>query len=229
MVGDKIRFTLQRRRRKTLAITVKPDLSVWVAAPWRASRRLVEERVRRRSVWIRRQQAFFAEFHPPEPTRRFVSGETHRYLGRQYRLKLVKARKESVRLDRPFIRVCTRSPSNARRVRTLMQDWYRAHAHAIFRRNFLLCVRRFKTRLTVCPTLRLRRMPKRWGSCTRRGTIYLTPDLIRASSSCIDYVITHELCHVVHPQHDSRFFSLLRTVMPDWRDRKHRLEHLSLA
>jgi hypothetical protein len=82
-------------------------------------------------------------------------------------------------------------------------------------------------RLADMPRLRLRHMPKRWGSWTKRGVIYLNPELILAPPSCIDYVVTHELCHLVHASHGAEFFALLRKTMPDWEQRKARLEQLA--
>jgi predicted metal-dependent hydrolase len=67
-------------------------------------------------------------------------------------------------------------------------------------------------------------MPKRWGSWTQRGVIYLNPELVLAPASCIDYVVTHELCHLVHAPHGRKFYELLQRVMPDWGERKDRLE-----
>jgi hypothetical protein len=69
-----------------------------------------------------------------------------------------------------------------------------------------------------------RSMPRRWGSWSRSGRISLNPDLIRAPTACIDYVITHELIHLIHPHHGPAFYELLETLMPDWRSRKQRLE-----
>lgn len=69
-------------------------------------------------------------------------------------------------------------------------------------------------------------MPGRWGSWTRAGGICLNPELVRAPASCIDYVVTHELCHLVHINHSSEFFALLRRTMPDWETRKARLEQM---
>ena len=70
-------------------------------------------------------------------------------------------------------------------------------------------------------------MPKRWGSWTRCGGIYLNPELVLAPPSCIDYVVTHELCHLVHASHGPEFFALLRRAMPDWEARKDRLERVA--
>ena len=67
-------------------------------------------------------------------------------------------------------------------------------------------------------------MKRRWGSCTKNGRILLNLQLIQTSPSCIDYVITHELCHLIEHNHTAAFYQLLDGAMPDWRKRKRRLE-----
>lgn len=222
--SDRIEFRLRRSKRKTLAITVQPDMSVVVTAPHGADLEAVKTKVRKRAVWIRRQRWFFERFLPPVPPRHFVSGETHRYLGRQYRLKIVEGAVESVKLKGRFLCVVTQRKGDARHVRALVEDWYTAHARAGFERSLAVCVGQFNGQMKALPRLRLRRMSKRWGSCTKRGDIYLNPELIQAPPSCIDYVVTHELCHMVHPNHGREFYALLRKAMSNWEIRKARLE-----
>ena len=224
--GARIAFRLRHSKRKTLAITVTPDTSVLVTAPLKADLEAVKRKVRKRAVWIRRQQRFFVNFLPTLPPRRFVSGETHRYLGRQYRLKVIEAAEQSVKLKGRFIWVQTPRKGDTARVRALVRGWYLGHAEQRFARSLADGVKRLGGRVTA-PRLRLRRMPKRWGSWTKRGVIYLNPELILAPPSCIDYVVTHELCHLVHGHHGREFFALLRRAMPDWESRKGRLEKVA--
>ena len=222
--GERIAFRLRRSKRRTLAITVQPDLGVLVTAPENAALEAVLGKVRKRAGWIRRQQRFFREFLPQTPPRRYVSGETHRYLGRQYRLKVVEASESSVKLAGRFIWVHTPKKGDTARVRKLVEAWYLAHAKERFARSVAGCAARLGTRLASPPRMQLRRMPKRWGSWTRRGVIYLNPELVKTPGSCIDYVVTHELCHLVHGHHGPAFYALLSRTMPDWEQRKRRLE-----
>src|ERR1035437_370566 len=127
VVGAKIVFRLRRSSRRTLAITVQPDLGVVVTAPHKTALGNVLARVRKRAGWIKRQQRYFSEFLPQTPPRRYVSGETHRYLGRQYRLKGVGAAAE-VKMRGRFISVHTPSKADTARVRELVEGWYLAHA-----------------------------------------------------------------------------------------------------
>ena len=224
--SERIEFRLRRSWRKTLAITVHPDLSILVTAPHRADIETVKAKVRKRAVWIRRQRRFFEDYLPPVPPRRYVSGETHRYLGRQFRLKVVEAAKGSVKLKGRFVWVETPHPLDTERVRRLVEAWYLEHAQAAFARSLAACLPGLHGRVNGTPRLRLRRMPKRWGSRSRSGIIFLNPELVRAPASCIEYVVTHELCHLVHGHHGKEFFSLLRKTMPDWERRKARLESI---
>src|SRR5208282_965371 len=145
--GGRIGFGLRRSTRRTLAITVRPDLSVLVTAPRKTAVETLLAKVRKRAVWIRRQQRFFSEFLPQPPPRRYVSGETHRYLGRQYRLKVVEAELAEVKLRGRFIWVQTPCKADATRVRKLVQDWYQAHAKERLARSFVESVARLGMRL----------------------------------------------------------------------------------
>ena len=128
----RIDFAIVRRERTTLEIAVEPDASVVVAAPLDASLVAIEEKVRKRAAWIRRQQRYFIQFLPRTPDRRYVAGETHLYLGRQYRLKVVPHIQATVKLVRGFIVVQTHRPERTEVTRELVEAWYRQRAHAKF-------------------------------------------------------------------------------------------------
>ena len=147
--GKRIEFQLRHSQRKTLAITVQPDLGVVVVAPRKAALDTVLAKVRKRAGWIRRQQRFFSEFLPQTPPRRYVSGETHRYLGRQYRLKVVESEATEVKMRGRFIWVHTPRKRDTARVRKLVEGWYLAHAKARLARNFEESVARMGTRLAI--------------------------------------------------------------------------------
>jgi predicted metal-dependent hydrolase len=215
---------LQLERNSLTGFTVRPDLAVLVTAPRGAAGETILAKVRKRARWIRRQQVFFGDFLPQNPPRQYVSGETHRYLGRQYRLKVVQAVAAGVKMSGRFIVVHTPHHADRARVRKLVVGWFLAHARERFERSLEECAARLGRWLKEKPRLQLRRMPKRWGSWTRRGGVWLNPELVKTPAACIDYVVTHELCHAVHGHHGRAFYDLLRRVMPDWEQRKARLE-----
>jgi predicted metal-dependent hydrolase len=149
--------------------------------------------------------------------------ETHLYLGRQYRLKLRKGALEEVKLKGAFLHVTAPEYREPRVIRR-RSVWYRDKGRARIAERFAMISARFVKMGCQPPLPIFRSMPRRWGSWSRSGRIFLNPDLIRAPSACIDYVITHELTHLIHPHHGPAFYELLETLMPDWRNRKQRLE-----
>lgn len=220
-----IGFSVVRRDRKTLEIAVEPDASVVVAAPADATPEAIDVKVRKRGAWIRRQQRYFTQFLPRTPERRYVTGETHLYLGRQHRLKIQGGDPEGVKLARGFISVTTRDPTRPEHVETLVEGWYRERAHLKFAERVDINLRRFADPEAHRPRgLIVRKIKRRWGSMSAAGRLLLNLRLIEAPINAIDYVITHELCHVAEPNHGPRFFALLSQVMPDWPKRKERLE-----
>jgi hypothetical protein len=134
---------------------------------------------------------------------------------------------EVVTFRRPHILVETRNKSDTGRVKRLLDAWYFKKAKSAIERSLTECLPAFRSHLTAGPQLRLRTMRKRWGSWTAKGIIYLNPELVRFPRSCIDYVVTHELCHLVYGNHGEQFYRLLRRAMPDWEQRKGRLEKSS--
>ena len=117
-------------------------------------------------------------------------------------------------------------PGDPARVRRVLERWYAARARTQFRKRLGVCLGTAVGRSVDPPKLQIRRMTKRWGSCGPSGTLTLNLDLIRAPRPCIDYVIVHELCHLKHPNHSQEFYRLLSTAMPDWQERKMRLERM---
>ncbi|MBN1122217.1 MAG: M48 family metallopeptidase [Anaerolineae bacterium] len=220
-----IRYELQFSERKTLGIDVHPDLRVTVTAPIGSDSDLVAEKVRKRAPWILRQQRDFSRYLPHLPLRQYVSGETHRYLGKQYRLKVMQSQTsyEVVKLLRGRLQVYAADPSDREHVGALLDGWYRKRAKVVFREGLDQWFPRFERRGIDYPELVLRVMKTRWGSCTPGSRILLNPKLVQAPKQCIHYVIVHELCHLVVHDHSAEFHALLGTVMPDWEERKRKL------
>lgn len=224
-----IPFHLTHAERRSLKITVEPDGTVWVEAPLEVSAEQARQRVERRGAWVLRQWEHFRRLRPAPTPRRYVSGETHRYLGRQYRLKVVAGQPAEVKLLRGVFRVVVADPADARRVERLLRRWYDEHGKAVIAARVEYCRRTLTSYGVPAPSaVVFRRMQMRWGSCTKAGKILLNTELAHVPVSCIDYVVTHELCHLKHPNHSPAFYALLDAVMPDWRERKVRLERALL-
>ncbi|MFH1518086.1 MAG: SprT family zinc-dependent metalloprotease [Pseudomonadota bacterium] len=222
-----IEFAVERRDRKTLEIAVEPDLRVVIAAPLKAAQKDIDAKVKKRAAWILRQQTYFRQFLPRTPDRQYIAGETHLYLGRQYRLKVRAGLVDRVRLYRGVIDVETVRPKTQEHVKGLVQDWYRSRAKLKLQERLITNQDRFPSPDRFAPhALIIRKLSHRWGSMSPAGRLVLNTRLIEAPTDAIDYVITHELCHIGQPNHGPAFFKLLCEVMPDWEARKAKLERV---
>jgi len=220
-----ITFDLLYSQRKTLAIHVYPDCTVTVDAPKGTPMQRIYELVLKRGAWILRHQRQFQDYAPVSSTpRQFVSGETWRYLGRQYRLRVEQGAPERVTLTRGWITVTTTDKTDMRRVEKLLMGWYRHQAQRVFSERWGEVAPRISA-IGVFPpeSFTLRRMKSRWGSCSPKGQISLNLKLIQVDKSLIDYVILHELCHLRELNHSRAFYALLDRVMPGWRELRAKL------
>jgi len=211
-------------RRKTLSIEVHPDAAIVVRAPVDCSPAVIERAVRRRAKWITRQRTRFARYKPRTPPRRYVSGETHLYLGRQYRLKVVAADQAAVKLSRDMLLVETPHGRAPEHVGAVLRAWYRERARQVFGQVIEERFQDFARRGQDAPRLAVRAMKTRWGSLAASGLVTLNVELIRAPRPCIEYVVTHELCHLVHKHHGLAFYRMLNHLMADWPARRAKLE-----
>lgn len=219
----RIEFELRYSNRKTLAIDVHPNLSVVATAPRDAEDDAIEQKMCKRAAWIVQQQRFFENYLPKLPPRKYVSGESHRYLGRQYRLRTHQSNQEAVKLARGQLNVYLLDLAQKERIRPLVVGWFRQRAEVVFRELFDEMVVKAERFGITADSFEIRRMKNRWGSCTHEGRIFLSPDLIVAPKQCIEYVIVHEICHLREHNHGPGFYRLLKSLMPDWEERWERL------
>ena len=221
---EKIKIFLSFSERRNLKISAHPDKKVTVDAPIGKKLNDILFRVKKRAPWIIKQKNYFERFQPLPTARQYVSGETHYYLGRQYRLKVVKSNKNEVKLIGRYFYIYTNNRNDKEKIKELLDNWYFAHAGEIFARRFDRCYNVVKKYKISRPKLRLRRMAKRWGSCRNSGTITLNTELVKVSLYCIDYVIIHELCHLKVANHGYEFYTFLSRCMPDWKRRREKIQ-----
>ena len=219
---------LDYQARTQLSVTVHPDSTITAFAPVECNLEKVRERLCRRAAWIARQIDYFHQFQPLATEPRYLSGETHVFLGRQYRLNVQLCQTSGVSLKGAFFEINLPDHGNVTEVKRLLQAWRTDHSKKLFRKRLQILFRPFIQRGAIPPLLSIRHMQKRWGSCSPARRITLNTDLLKAPLPCIDYVIVHELCHLLHSNHDRKFFRLLQQIMPDWEKRKHRLERVRI-
>ncbi len=219
---DDISYTLVRSgRRRTVGITVKPDGTVAVRAPRGVSEERIALIVEEKADWIRKRLAIS---HPGGEHRRpktFADGEEFPFLGAMYRLERVAGLKGiAIMGDRLCVGIGGRRAQESeepRRIAARITRWYRLHAAGIITGR----VDHFSEHLGLKPSaVRLKTLKSRWGSCSSRGNLNFNWLLVLAPIHILDYVVVHELCHFVHPNHSPRFWGMVESILPDYRERR---------
>lgn len=229
--GDEaICFSLRRqplRAVQRVAIHVEPDGRVLVDAPQAASLGTVLAAVKKRSRWISQHVGAARERLSHVLPREYVSGESLLYLGRRYRLKVeIKAEASpDARMRGGFVVVTVPERSSAM-IRSALDAWFRERAREIFA-DRLAAVSAPLRWVKQPPPTRLQFMKVQWGSCSPAGRITLNPHLVKAPRECVDYVLLHELCHLLHHNHGPKFYKTLDRQMPGWRSIKGKLDNMA--
>lgn len=224
--GQIITYVLKRSPRKTLSITVFPDGRLLAVAPILSNLDSIEQRLHRRGRWILRTRREFEQFRPVTPVRRYLPGETHRYLGRQFRLLVGESLRSEVGVEGDRIAIRYPGIRSAGKTELLLKSWFQRRARQVLLARLAFSAKHFPE-MTDLPKLTVRKLTKRWGSMSRDGQrMLLNTRLVEAPIDCIDYVIVHELCHTQEPHHGPAFFDLLEKRLPGWERRKNRLERI---
>jgi len=214
-------ITIIRKKVKNLNLTVKPNLEVVLSAPIGLESKYINDFLESKQSWIDKQLNFFREYSPQSIEKEFVSGENFRYLGKNYRLKVIEDIKDEVELKNDFLVLYIRDKNDIELKRRVIKEWYQNRAKEVFRKlivKYQAIVKKKINRIT------LKEMKTRWGSCnSHKGYINLNLHLIHQPIRCIEYVVAHELAHLVHPNHSREFYNYLSYLLPDWRELKERL------
>lgn len=216
-------YKIIRQNRKTLALTVTPDLEIIIKCPHYIDGDRIESFLKKKWFWLEKQLSFFKKYQRKIYDREYISGESYLYLGRQYKLIVKKSDENKVIITKGKLIVYTKKDiSNGRYNKKLIDSWFLDKTEKVFQKIFLSMLSLFD--YNHYPVLSIREMKKRWGSFLNKEKVFLNPKLIHVPKDCIDYVIVHELCHLKHKKHDKRFFNLLNEKYPKWKKAKDKLE-----
>ena len=221
---SEIQCVLFRRKCKTLRIAVTPDLKIKITAPLRASESFINEAVREKTPWILRTLHRLKNCRELPVPEKYEAGEKLAYLGNEYILKVIHGKRSPARLEGNFLVVQLPEP-DIKSVKREVDKWLRIEAEKIFgaflNSGFYSVSQYYSVKK---PSLKIRRMKSRWGTCSRSGEITLNLMLIHLPPVCIEYIIMHEICHLKHMNHSKAFYSFFQHCLPDWKERKAILE-----
>ena len=201
-------------RKRSAAIHVSSGV-VSVRVPQSLSDKRVQDLIQKRSVWIKRKIKEQAD-RPASKPKEYVSGESFSYLGKTYRLKVVDGAEPSLKMKGG--RLVASVPKHAKNreslVKSLVTGWYQSHADQKLREK----VERFAPLVGVEPrSIAVKAYKSRWGSCTNSGDISFNWKIIEAPHRVVDYVVIHELCHMLEHNHSPKYWKHVERHVPDWR------------
>lgn len=205
---------------KNINIRVKPTCEVILTVPLKTTDEHIKFVINKREKWIKQKLEFYKNNQSID-IKEYVSGENFKYLGRNYRLKVIESDKEIVKLQRGYLELFIKDKNNLVKKKLLVDTWYKTKAKIHFKK----ALDKYHPIIAKdINSVKIREMKTRWGSCNpSKSYINLNLELIKKSTQCIEYVILHELTHLIHTNHNKQFYNYMSVYMPDWKKRKEKL------
>lgn len=221
-----IKFSVERKKVKNINLNIKVNGDVIVTAKDEVPLEFIEGFILRKANWIIKQVKYYKAHEVKDKyEKELVSGESIKYLGKQYRLKVVESEEEYVKYFRGYIYLYVKDKSNYRKKEQLLNNWFDIKCREVFKSLYEEMYSMVSKYGVPDVKINIRKMKTRWGSCmAEKHTIILNRDLIKAPKYCIKYVILHELVHMIYKEHNNEFYDFLFTLMPDWKERKRILD-----
>ncbi len=206
---------------KNINIKVKPNCEVILTAPIQTTKEHIDMVLKKRERWIEKKIVYFKE-HQQYTQKEYVSGENFVYLGRNYRLKVIESDAEEAKLQKGYLYLYVKDRDDFTRKEKLIKKWYLEKAKYHFKK----ALQKYQPIVAKeIKSVKIREMKTRWGSCNAsKSYINLNSILIQKPTRCIEYVVFHELAHLIHPNHSRQFYNYMSIHMPDWKLCKERLE-----
>uniref|UniRef100_A9ABA7 YgjP-like metallopeptidase domain-containing protein n=1 Tax=Methanococcus maripaludis (strain C6 / ATCC BAA-1332) TaxID=444158 RepID=A9ABA7_METM6 len=213
-----------RKKIKNMYLVVNPDCSIVLKVPPHVSDEYINSFIKKKESWIKKHLDIFESLNTKSVEKSYVDGEIFRYLGKKYILKINYSKKELVELSETELNVYVSEINDFEKKKRVIEKFYRKNAEIelfeIFKNSYNVVTEKM-------PNFAVRKMKKRWGSCSfHKNKIILNERLIEKSKECIEYVVFHELAHLKYPNHSKDFYNYLTKLMPDWKDRKLKLNEI---
>lgn len=212
-----IQYEIKYSDRKTISITVERDRSVVIHAPLKTSTEIIHKLVEKKKFLLYRKINGSNKYPVPKPYKEFISGESILFLGRNYKLQIVNDTFEGIVFDNVFLI----SKSNRLNANNLLRDFYINQAEE----KLVPRIIRFANRLGVdYNKISILNLKYRWGSCTPKHNLNFNWRIIMAPINVIDYIIVHELTHLLEPNHSKEFWNIVSVQLPNFKTAKEWLK-----
>lgn len=214
-----INFEVVYRKRKTMAITVEPPDKVTVIVPVGMKEEAIKRNVKTKAHWIVKKLSELKDIKPVAEAKRFVDGECFLYLGQNYSMQIQfidNLPAPKVKLIEGKLLIST--PTEDKEIiKKALEKWYRERAREVINER----VKYYQFVIGAKPSrVNIKEQKKRWGSCSSKGNLNFNWKLIMAPPEIIDYVVVHELAHLVHLNHSKQFWALVESILPDYKERR---------
>jgi predicted metal-dependent hydrolase len=220
-----IEFKVIYSGRRTLGISILPDSSVIVRVPYRTSEKTISRLIQEKASWIIKHRDNYRIQHKNKLNRLYVNGEKYFFRGIESVLKIERSKKTFVRFNNNTIELGLEKTDDAKAIKKLLYEGYKDEALAVLPVILNRIIERYEDQKFKPTGLVIRTMKRRWGSCSNRGKITLSTELIKLPDRYIEYVIIHELCHLRHHNHGSGYYNLLSALFPDWKSIRKELRN----
>ena len=206
---------IKTNRKKSASIQLK-DGQVRVRAPKTLSDKRIYNLIKKRTPWIKEKLEEYSK-RPRAIEKKYVDGEVFSYLGKNYRLQIIKGEDLSIKIKNGCF--MTSIPEGIQNknimVQNLLSDWYKIHAHKYLQKRTNI----FANTIGVLPlSISIKNYKSRWGSCSSVGELSFNWRIILTPHRIVDYVVIHELCHLLEHNHSPKYWRHVETYVPDWKD-----------
>lgn len=226
MIVNGIEVDVQKKNIKNIHLSVlPPDGKVRLSVPLDTKDNVINVFIRTRISWIKEQQEFFSN-QLRQSEREYVSGETVYLFGNQYFLKVIHSNKNTISIDGKTVIMAVRNNTTTESKEKLMNDWYRdlLKPQIEKRLNNL-----YENTGKQPDAWQIQIMKTKWGSCNPdKKRLLFNLQLVKKPYECIDFVVTHEFCHLFDRTHGKVFVSKMDELLPHWRELKAQLNNLIL-
>ena len=212
-----MQIIIARKKIKNSNLKVRPNFTVELSVPESASQEYIDSFLEKKKDWIEKQIQFFKDNLINETEKKYIRGESVKYLGKNYRLKVHKGKEKYVKFMRGYIHLYCLENSGLEDKKELLQNWLKERA----KDKIMVIAKKYLDKLEEVPDIKFRDMKTRWGSCnSEKKRIIFNWRLIEKSPYGIEYVVVHELVHLKYNNHSKAFFKYLSVKLPDWEKRR---------
>ncbi len=224
LASGEVEVSIIRSSRRTVALYVQPGGTLLIRAPWYVPLKLLMQFAGQKSEWIERQVRRLKNITPPGSPVTVSHGGTVPFMGFGLKVEVVQGRTRKAAREEKTLKLTVSGDATPEELTLLTESWYLREAKTYLPRRTHQLAAEHSALLPSPGTVSVRKMKRRWGTCHSGGAIWLNRELMKKAPDLIDYVIIHELCHLVHHNHGKEYYDLLGRIVPEYRDLRKRLQ-----